>query len=116
MPAVSGEVADLINFVIKLNHDFTTGVVKSAQMSIPETDSEETNQRPISRWLFVLTRGINYGQKITTLYISDTNIRLMVRRGKRISKLADAPLDMNLADISAEVKEAELIAKIRAAL
>lgn len=40
--SVSGEVADLIDFVIELNHDFTTGVVQSAQMSIPETDSEAT--------------------------------------------------------------------------
>ena len=52
-------------------------------------------------------------KKITTLYISDTNIRLMVSCGKRISKLADAPLDMNLADISTEVREAELVARIK---
>jgi dynactin complex subunit len=37
---VSGEVPDIVNFVIKLNHDFTTGVVTSAQISIPESDSE----------------------------------------------------------------------------
>ena len=34
---VTGEVSNLINFIIKLNNDFTTGLVKSAQMSIPET-------------------------------------------------------------------------------
>lgn len=34
---VTGEVSNLISFVIKLNNDFTSGVVKSAQMSIPET-------------------------------------------------------------------------------
>lgn len=34
---VTGEVSNLISFVIKLNNDFTTGVVKSAQMSVPET-------------------------------------------------------------------------------
>jgi len=37
---VTGKVSNLITFVIKLNNDFTTGVVKSAQMSIPETVSE----------------------------------------------------------------------------
>lgn len=38
---VDGEVSNLISFVIKLNNDFTTGVVKSAQISIPETDCED---------------------------------------------------------------------------
>ena len=38
--AVSGDVSDIINFIIKLNSDFITGVVKSVQISIPETDSE----------------------------------------------------------------------------
>jgi len=51
--------------------------------------------------------------KITTLYIDDTSIRLMVARGKRIIKLADVPLDMQLTDISDKVKEAELVAKIK---
>ena len=37
---VTGEVSNLISFVIKLNNDFTTGVVKSAQMSILETVDE----------------------------------------------------------------------------
>jgi hypothetical protein len=35
--SVIGEVSNLINFVIKLNNDFTTGLVQSAQMSIKET-------------------------------------------------------------------------------
>jgi hypothetical protein len=38
--AVEGEVSNLINFVIRLNTDFTTGVVKSAQISINEADGE----------------------------------------------------------------------------
>jgi hypothetical protein len=38
--AVSGEVSDLISFVVKLNDYFTTGVVKSAQISIPEAGNE----------------------------------------------------------------------------
>jgi hypothetical protein len=37
---VTGEVSNLINFVIKLNNDFTTGVVESAQMSISEGVAE----------------------------------------------------------------------------
>ena len=52
-------------------------------------------------------------KKITTLYINDTSIKLMVTNGKRISKLADAPLDMSLADTSANVREAEVATKIR---
>lgn len=51
--------------------------------------------------------------KITTLYISDTSIRLMVTHGKRISKLADVPLDIDIAEVSAEDNEAELAAKIK---
>ena len=38
---VSGEVSDLISFVIKLNNDFTTGNVRSTQISISETDEGE---------------------------------------------------------------------------
>jgi hypothetical protein len=38
---VDGEVSDLISFVIKLNSDFTTGVVQSAQISIPKTDCKD---------------------------------------------------------------------------
>ncbi|MFC1942095.1 pilus assembly protein PilM [Chloroflexota bacterium] len=52
-------------------------------------------------------------RKITTLYISDTSIRLMVIRGKRINKLADAPLDMSMDNTSAKVREAEIVAKIK---
>jgi type IV pilus assembly protein PilM len=48
----------------------------------------------------------------TSLYISDNGIRLMVTRGKRITKLADMPLDVSLADLNTE-KEAELVTKIK---
>jgi type IV pilus assembly protein PilM len=48
----------------------------------------------------------------TSLYISDNGIRLMVTRGKRITKLADMPLDISLSDINSE-KEAELVTKIK---
>lgn len=49
----------------------------------------------------------------TTLYINDTCIRLMVTSGKRITKLADVPLDTPLNDINTEEEEAELVAKIK---
>ena len=38
---VEGETSNIINFVIKLNSDFTTGIVKSAQISIPDIADEE---------------------------------------------------------------------------
>jgi hypothetical protein len=38
---VKGEVPNIINFVISLNSDFTTGVVKSVQISIPNTADEK---------------------------------------------------------------------------
>ncbi len=39
---VEGEVSNIIDFAIKLNNDFTTGIVESARISIPEiTDEEE---------------------------------------------------------------------------
>ncbi len=37
---VAGEVPNLISFIIKLNNDFTTGIVKSAQISISEAAGE----------------------------------------------------------------------------
>jgi type IV pilus assembly protein PilM len=49
----------------------------------------------------------------TTLYISDTGIRLMVTRGKRITKLADVPLDANLSDIADEEQTEDIVNKIR---
>ncbi|HEY97300.1 MAG TPA: hypothetical protein G4O16_03865 [Dehalococcoidia bacterium] len=52
-------------------------------------------------------------RKITSLYINDKSIRLMVTSGKRISKLAEVPLDIDLEDVSDEDKEAELIEKIK---
>jgi hypothetical protein len=39
--AVTGEVPDLINMVVQLNDYFITGVVKSAQISIPEAGYEK---------------------------------------------------------------------------
>lgn len=53
------------------------------------------------------------GRNTTSIYINDTSIRLMVTHGKRITKLADVPLDTSLYDIDTEEKETELIAKIK---
>jgi len=41
---VEGEVANLISFVTALNNDFTTGVVDSVDISIPEIAEEETGE------------------------------------------------------------------------
>ena len=38
--SVVGEVSDLINFVISLNSDFTTGIVESVSISNPEASAE----------------------------------------------------------------------------
>ena len=50
---------------------------------------------------------------ITTLYLDNLNIRLMVTRGKRIIKLADMPLDASLSEIDTPEKEAQLVEKIK---
>jgi uncharacterized membrane-anchored protein YhcB (DUF1043 family) len=46
---VSGETADLVDFIARLNSDFTTGVVKSAQISVAaaEEDSESESSANI---------------------------------------------------------------------
>ncbi len=38
--SVTGDLSDVINFIISLNNDFTTGIVESINISIPETSSE----------------------------------------------------------------------------
>jgi predicted tellurium resistance membrane protein TerC len=40
--AVIGELPDLINFVVSLNNDFTTGLVRSTQINIPPSSNNET--------------------------------------------------------------------------
>ncbi len=52
-------------------------------------------------------------KKITTLYINDKSIRLMVTSGRRISKLAEVPLDIDLENVSDEDKQEELVNKIK---
>jgi Tfp pilus assembly PilM family ATPase/Tfp pilus assembly protein PilN len=52
-------------------------------------------------------------RNITSLYIDDTSIKLMVTRGKRVSKLGDVPLDSTLMNDDTEDKQAELVTKIQ---
>jgi type IV pilus assembly protein PilM len=49
----------------------------------------------------------------TTLYIDNLTMRLMVTRGKRVTKLADMPLDVSLGEIDTPEKEAQLAEKIK---
>ena len=49
----------------------------------------------------------------TTLYIDDAGIRLLVAKGKRITKLASVPLETGLNNIDSPEKERELSEKIR---
>jgi type IV pilus assembly protein PilM len=49
----------------------------------------------------------------TTLVISDVNMRLMATRGKRITKLADMPLDISLSEVDTPEKESQLAEKIK---
>jgi type IV pilus assembly protein PilM len=48
-----------------------------------------------------------------SIYINDTSIRLMVTRGRRITKLAAVPLDIGLTDIDTKEKEAALAERIK---
>ena len=49
----------------------------------------------------------------TTLYISDSSIRLMVTRGKRIIKLADVPLETGPGGADSSARENDIAAKIK---
>jgi type IV pilus assembly protein PilM len=49
----------------------------------------------------------------TTLYISDSSIRLMVTRGKRIIKLADVPLEAGTGGVDSGKLENDLAARIK---
>lgn len=44
---VTGDTSNLIDFVIRLNNDFTTGIVKSAAISVSETDDESGSSASI---------------------------------------------------------------------
>jgi len=54
-----------------------------------------------------------FKKKIVTLYVDDTNIRLLVIHGKQIKKCAELPLDLGTASIKDDIKEAEIAAKTR---
>ncbi len=49
----------------------------------------------------------------TTLYVNDASIRLLVTKGKRISKLASVPLETGLSDVDSPEKEAALVDKLK---
>jgi type IV pilus assembly protein PilM len=48
-----------------------------------------------------------------SIYIDDTIVRIMVTRGKRMTRLADMPLEAGLSSIDTPEKEAVLAGKIR---
>ena len=52
-------------------------------------------------------------QKVVTLYIDDTSIRLLVTSGQRIRKWADVPLEPGLVKNSVVLKPEEVAANIR---
>ena len=51
--------------------------------------------------------------KVVTLYIDDTSIRLLVTGGKRIRKWADVALEPGLVKNAVVLKQEEVAAKIR---
>jgi len=52
-------------------------------------------------------------QKVVTLYIDDTSIRLLVTHGKRIRKWADVPLEPGMVKNALVMKPGEVAAKIK---
>ncbi len=52
-------------------------------------------------------------KKIVTLYVDDTSIRLAVVRGKRVRKCAELSLDLGVANINPDIKEAEIATKVK---
>lgn len=52
-------------------------------------------------------------KKITTLYIDDSSLRLMVIQGKRIKEWAESPLEPGLVENNVVIEEAEVAAKIK---
>lgn len=49
---VEGDVSNLIGFITKLNSKLTTGIVKSVEISIPETTSEEKSSANIQTVIY----------------------------------------------------------------
>ena len=52
-------------------------------------------------------------QKVVTLYLDDTSIRLLVTGGKRIKKWADVPLEPGMVKNAVILKQEEVAAKIK---
>ncbi len=52
-------------------------------------------------------------QKVVTLYLDDTSIRLLVTDGKRIKKWADVPLEPGMVKNAVILKQEEVAAKIK---
>lgn len=52
-------------------------------------------------------------KKITTLYIDDTSIRLLVTSGQQVKKWADSPLETGLVKNGVVLKEEEVAAKVK---
>ena len=50
---------------------------------------------------------------IVTLYIDDTSLRVLEISGKRIKKWGELPLEMGLAKVNEDIKEAEVAARIK---
>ena len=52
-------------------------------------------------------------RKIVSIYIDGSSLRLMETSGKRINKFAELPLDLGLAKVNADIKNAEIAAKVK---
>ena len=52
-------------------------------------------------------------QKVVTLYLDDTSIRLLVTSGQRIKKWADVPLEPGMMKNAVILKQEEVAAKIK---
>src|SRR4030042_1048840 len=50
---------------------------------------------------------------VTTIYIDDSNIRLLVMQGKRIKRRATLPLEPGLVESGVVIKEDEVAAKLK---
>jgi len=56
---------------------------------------------------------LTMAKKVTTLYIDDVSIRLLVCKGRRVRRWADLPLEPGLVEGAVIIKEAEVATKIK---
>lgn len=54
-----------------------------------------------------------FGKKIVTLYIDDSNLRLLVTKGRQIKKWAELPLEPGLVKSNVVLDEIEVAAKVK---